>query len=266
MNLQKETLPLEIHKIIADREYHADDIGMSESFVCCFDDMVLKVEKTGENAENEHRMMEWMADKLSVPEILCFAQENDTNYLLMSRMEGDMSCDDRYLSNPRRLTKILAEGLKRLWDVDIADCPYNNMLENKLRKAEIAVKEGLCDTENVEPDTYGPGGFASPEELLQWLKDNRPKEEPVFSHGDFCLPNVFIKDDKVSGFIDLGNCGIADKYQDIALCYRSLLHNFNGKYGGKIYEGFEPEMLFEELGMEPDWEKIRYYILLDELF
>lgn len=27
-----------------------------------------------------------------------------------------------------------------------------------------------------------------------------------------------------------------------------------------------PDRLFEELGMAPDWEKIRYYILLDELF
>jgi len=25
-------------------------------------------------------------------------------------------------------------------------------------------------------------------------------------------------------------------------------------------------MLFEEMGIGPDWEKIRYYILLDELF
>ena len=64
----------------------------------------------------------------------------------------------------------------------------------------------------------------------------------------------------------MSRCGIADKWQDIALCYRSLLHNFSGKYGGKVYEGFSPELLFEKLGIEPDWEKIRYYILLDELF
>lgn len=25
-------------------------------------------------------------------------------------------------------------------------------------------------------------------------------------------------------------------------------------------------LLFEELGMAPDWDKIRYYVLLDELF
>lgn len=37
-------------------------------------------------------------------------------------------------------------------------------------------------------------------------------------------------------------------------------------YGGKAYPGYKPELLFEKLGLVPDWEKIRYYILLDELF
>ena len=56
--------------------------------------------------------------------------------------------------------------------------------------------------------------------------NNQPKEELVFTHGDYCLPNSFIKDNKTVGFIDLGNAGIADKWQDLALCIRSLEHNF----------------------------------------
>lgn len=43
-----------------------------------------------------------------------------------------------------------------------------------------------------------------------------------------------------------------------------LIHKYNDK--GKVYEDFKPEMLFEKLGLEPDWEKINYYLLLDELF
>ncbi|MBR4760976.1 MAG: hypothetical protein IK078_12635 [Lachnospiraceae bacterium] len=30
--------------------------------------------------------------------------------------------------------------------------------------------------------------------------------------------------------------------------------------------GIHPESLFEHLEIEPDWDKIRYFILLDELF
>ena len=120
--------------------------------------------------------------------------------------------------------------------------------------------------EDAEPTTYGAEGFESPEKLLQWLKENKPDEDFVFSHGDYCLSNIIIKDDKINGFIDLGRSGIADKYQDVALCYRNLQHNYDGKYGGKVYEGFDASILFEELNIVPDWNKIKYFILLDELF
>lgn len=65
---------------------------------------------------------------------------------------------------------------------------------------------------------------------------------------------------------DLGDTGIADKWRDISLCYRSLKHNFDGTFGGKVYPDFDPDMLFDALGIEPNWEKLNYYILLDELF
>jgi len=98
------------------------------------------------------------------------------------------------------------------------------------------------------------------------LKNNRPDEEPCLIHGDYCLPNIFLQNEKVAGFIDIGGAGIGDKWQDIALCYRSLKHNFEGKYNGISYAGYHPDMLFEELGIAPDWDKINYYILMDELF
>lgn len=52
----------------------------------------------------------------------------------------------------------------------------------------------------------------------------------------------------------------------VVLRIRSLKHNFEGRYGGKAYEDFNPDLLFEKLGIEPDWEKIKWYLLLDELF
>ncbi|MBM6667374.1 phosphotransferase [Lacrimispora saccharolytica] len=81
------------------------------------------------------------------------------------------------------------------------------------------------------------------------------------------MPNVFADGDRISGFIDLGKAGKADRWQDLAICYRSLKHNFEGRYnGGFPYPGYHPDMLFEKLGIRPDWEKLKYYLLLDELF
>ena len=184
----------------------------------------------------------------------------------MSRMGGEMSCDTYYLEHPRILLEALACGLKMLWEVDVRDCPRIRDLNAVLQEARVQVENHLVDLNNVEPETFGEGGFENPEQLLEWLENHRPSFEPVLSHGDFCLPNIFLENGNVKGFIDLGKTGVGDKWNDIALCYRSLKHNFDGTYGGKVYEDFKPEMLFEKLGIDPDWEKIKYYLLLDELF
>ena len=259
-------IPETIQQLIGPRPYYIDDIGKSSSQVICFDDMILKIQESCEESENELRMIKWLQRKLPVPRILHEERADNTQFLLMSRILGQMSCDESYMDRESVLIELLAQGLKMLWSVDITDCPYSNSLEQKLRQARGRVEQGLCDMENVQEDTYGENGFRDPSDLLSWLETHKPQEDLVLAHGDYCLPNVFLQDDKISGFIDLGRCGIADRYQDIALCYRSLLNNYQGAYGGKAYSAFHPERLFEALEIKPDWEKVRYYILLDELF
>lgn len=264
----KETavLPQEILDLIADEEYSLDDIGKSGSSVMMFADKVLKVQAETDETKSEREMLKWLEGKLPVPRILGEYCAGDMSYLLMSKIQGKMTCDEEYMEEPQMLVSVLAEGLKRLWKVDIMDCPQVWDLDRKLAQAKKAVENGEVDVEDAEPETFGPNGFKNPQELWAWLDANRPAEELVLTHGDYCLPNIFAQAGKLSGYIDLGRMGVADKWQDIAICYRSLKHNFNGKYAAKVYEDFNPYILFDALGIEPDWEKIRYYILLDELF
>ena len=153
-----------------------------------------------------------------------------------------------------------------LWSVDISGCPKYGNLDDVLKEARYRVENNLVDITDAEPETYGENGFENPTALIEWLENNKPVYEPVLSHGDFSLPNIFIEDGNISGFIDVGRTGVGDKWNDIAICYRSLKHNFDGTYGGKIYPDFDPDMLFVALGIEPNWEKINFFLLLDELF
>lgn len=260
-------IPERIKEIIGDRPYVIDSIGCSGAAVVKYDDAILKIEKHRDSFQRDTEMMKWLKDKrLPVPEVLTAFTMDDTDYLLMTKIEGKMACDEYYMENADLMISLLAEALKMLWSVDISDCPYERASDRELEEAKYRVENGLVDMNNVQPDTFGENGFESPEKLLEWLYANRPLEEPVLSHGDFCLPNLFLKEDKISGFIDLGGAGIRDKWMDIADCWRSLKNNADGTYGGKVYEDIAPDSLFEKLGMEPDWEKIRYWILLDELF
>lgn len=258
-------LPEVIQACLEDGAFQADELGMSRAAVRLYPHQVLKLQPVTGEAENEAVMLRWLAGRVPVPRVLAHAIEGGTSYLLMERCAGAMACDDVYLSDPALLCRLLANGLKTLWAVDIRDCPADWRLDHKLAMAEYNVTHGLVDMDNTEPGTFGPNGFRDPEHLLEWLKAHRPAEESVLSHGDFCLPNLFGAGDRVTGFIDLGRTGVADKWCDIALCCRELRHDFMEAYGSKPYPGYE-NLLFRALGITPDWEKIRYYILLDELF
>ncbi len=261
-----ESLPGKIRDLIENKSYTTDDIGKSGSKVLIFEDMVLKIADKSSDDKDAVEMMRWLEGRIPAPSVIAFEEDDCQSYLLMSRINGKMACDKYYLERPKELVPLLSKAIKMLQSIDIKDCPVVKDLDRELKEAEYRVENGLVDIEDAEPDTFGENGrFKDPKELLSWLKENRPSYEPVLSHGDLCLPNIFIEDGDISGFIDMGNCGIADKWEDIAMCYRSLRHNFDGTYG-KVYPGLDPESLFEELGIAPDRGKIDYYILLDELF
>lgn len=266
MGVDRGALPADIEQAIEDTGFVLDTVGMSGNEIRLFPERVLKIREDDAEARDEHCMLRWLEGRLPVPQVLAHAQVDRTHYLLMTRLRGRMACDDVYMKDPARLAALLAEALRRLWRVDVTGCPVDQRLERKLKAAAHRVERGLVDMADAEPGTYGAGSFRSPEALLHWLADNRPPEEPVLSHGDFCLPNLLFDGDVLAGYVDLGRAGIADRWQDIALCYRSLLHNYDGTYSGVPHAGWRPELLFEELGLRPDWARIRYYMLLDELF
>lgn len=259
-------LPNAIQKRIAGLEYNVDCIGESDSDIILFEDMVLKIEKTGNQSNREYDILNWLNGKLSVPKVIEFAQHNGYNYLLMSRLKGSMLCSADNMKNLDTAAEYLAEGLKLLWSIDIADCPYNSRLDERLETAKYNVEHGLVDVEDAEADTFGENGFADVNALYEFLVNHKPDEDLVFTHGDYCLPNMFVDDNTIS-FLDLGKAGIADRWQDLALCIRSLKYNLCELCAVSITE-FErlKNKIYSVLGVEEDREKLRYYILLDELF
>lgn len=239
---------------------------MSAAGVYLFENMVLKIENENAESINEAEMLRWLNGKFPVPNIIEQISENGCSYILMSRCQGKMACDLCYMDRAKLLIELLADTLHKLWAVDISDCPCKWTLQRRLEIAEENVINNLVDIDDAQPDTFGPNAFRDPEQLLKWLKENQPEQCACLSHGDFCLPNIFLSDNGATGLIDLGKSGIADPWQDIALCCRSLVNNFDGVYDGVYHTGYKQQILFDALGIQPDPERIRYYILLDELF
>lgn len=261
--MKGSVLPEAIQKAVGTEKYTVDKIGESTSEVRIYDNYVLKIQPQSPETENEYQMIKRLNGRLPVSSILAYEIYNGLAYTLMTKVEGKMLCDIDFLQTPELVINLAARGLKMLWKTDVCDCPCSvSRLSNRLKAAEYNVAHGLVDIENTEPETFGKGGFKDSRELLEWLKNNRPPEDIVLTHGDYCLPNIFAKGDRISGFIDLGKSGSADRWQDIAIAIRSLDHNFDGK---PIFD-FKPQMFLDALGVEMNEEKYRYYYLLDELF
>lgn len=242
-----------------------DRIGRSEAQVLMYDDMVLKIQPESNSAANEHNMLRWLQGRLPVPDIIEEANEDGMCYLLMSRVQGKHLCTTEILDDQHLLAEVVAYGLKKLWSLDISDCPTDRSLEQKFREIDFGLRSGAITMDNArQEETYGPSGFKSPAELFDWLVKHRPDERLVLSHGDYCLPNIICEGGKLAGYIDLGYAGAADQWVDIEMVQWSMWANTTGQFGGKC-RPFNRQLLFDALGMEPDEEKIRYYSLLNEL-
>jgi len=204
----------------------------------------------------EKDVMEWLKGRLPAPEVYYYADTGRLQFLLMSEIPGRHAADGRYMEDPVKTVYLLAGALQMLHSLDIRACPFDRRLDCRLREAERRVVEGISCPAGAKPEDR----LRKAEIILKEVKRRRPKEEElVFTHGDYCLPNILIHCGKLSGFIDLGRAGVADRYQDLALASRSLLYNL----GDKKY----PELFFDAYGVDrPDREKIEYYCLLDDLF
>ncbi len=258
-------LPPGIERRTRGLTYTENVIGQSGAAVRMYEDMVLKIQPSAPWTEREAAVLRWLQGKVPAPCVIDWEEREGRTFLLMTRVKGRMACDPFFLDRPEMLTQRLAEAMGMLWDTDISDCPVTRDQETELSEARLRVERGLVDMDNTDPATFGPGGFKDPESLLRWLERNRPDYEPVLSHGDLCLPNILLDETGVSGFIDLGDAGVGDRWRDIALCRRSLRDNLVGVHASGMRPDFS-DRLFDVLGIRPDPDKLRWYLLLDELF
>ena len=201
----------------------------------------------------ETSVINWLNGKINVPKIVFFENYQSNDFVLMTGLKGSMleECD----LSPSVYINYMVRALNELQSIDIKDCPFESNVTFRLNELRYLLDNNLADINinNWEESTE----FSSSEELYKWLCNNKPKEDFVFSHGDLCGSNILIENNEI-GYIDLGRAGKADKWYDIAFCVREITDWENKE---KYINEF-----FTLLEIEPDWDKINYYILLDELF
>ncbi|XJS10673.1 phosphotransferase [Aerococcaceae bacterium WGS1372] len=267
MNL---VIPKEIRKYIDNQNFQINMLANSSARKMILEDYVLKIVPVSDEVKNEIEMLAWWKSKhLPVPEVIKYIEVDGLSYLLMEKIKGGPSYEIIVRQSTEKLIDILANSLKRLWEVDITECPSSQKIDDKLKKAQNRLNNNLLNGEALQGWTFDKEEFESPEALLEWLDTYRPEEnELVLSHGDYSLPNLVTNGRHLAAYIDLEHSGVSDKYQDITMVYQSLMDNLQGKFG--LLGNFTKadidayiQLFFDKIDLSPDWDKIKYYNLLN---
>ena len=256
------SLPARLRDLLAGYDWRPAELGRSPAHVFRLEavgraPIYLKTEiihPLGELAGEVSRLR-WLASKgLACPEVIAHETDGGREWLLMSALPGtDLVSNDRL--PPIERVRILAAALRRLHDLDIATCPFDHRLENRIADAKARLLAGCVDEDDFDDARLG----RSAQDLFRELEERRPKtEDLVVTHGDACLPNFVAHEGSISGYIDCGRLGVADRHQDIALACGSIARNFG--------EDLVADFLKAYGNFEMHSEKAAYYRLLDEFF
>ncbi|HET7616836.1 MAG TPA: APH(3') family aminoglycoside O-phosphotransferase [Bacillales bacterium] len=255
-------VPKSMERHVVGCKWKQESIGMSGADVYFLQNpsgsnYYLKKQRIGqpEMLKAEQERLDWLCDKLPVPDVAAYELAGDTEFLLTTEVKGVHAASSAICANAEVSVRLLAHGLKCIHAVSVDDCPFDETLPVKLAEARRRLENDWVDEDDFDESRVRKTAA----ELYRELLALRPSEEDlVFTHGDYCMPNIIINHGELGGFIDWGRAGVSDRYQDLALATRSIAQN----YGREWILPF-----FRYYGISyPDEGKIKYYQLLDEFY
>ena len=203
---------------------------------------------------DEAARMRWAQAHLCVPEVLEVGEAGEQRWLVTRRLPGVDASRRVHTDRPAQTVRLLASGLRRFHEAPVATCPFSFRLDDALAHVRARVERGVVDPAR---DLHPVHADLTVDQALAKLERDRPEpEDLVVCHGDYCFPNVLIDDEAVTGFVDLGELGVADRWWDLAIGSWSTVWN--------VGEGYE-RLFVEAYGEAWDQARVDYYRLLYDL-
>lgn len=205
----------------------------------------------------EAARLHWLHERWPLPRLVHFEFARESSWLLSEALPG-RTAQEWLTDVPQRAVQIvatLAQFLRRLHALPAEQCPFNADHHVRLAQARHRLERGLIDTDDFDEARQG----WSPEQVWQALLGYLPlNADAVVCHGDFSPENILMTaPDTVSGVIDLGRAGVADRYQDLAILWNRL-----DEFGTGLQR-----QLFADYGIaQPDRHKLDFHLCLDECF
>ncbi len=185
--------------------------------------------------ERESVMTKYFHSKGLGAEVLSYIS-SDRDWLLTSAVVGNDCVYEECLMNPERLCDTIASELRRLHETDYSGCPVRDRTAEYIDVVSENYRTGNYDRTHF-PDSFG---YRSANEAYSVFTEGKTAlQSNVLIHGDYCLPNIILKDWKLSGFIDVGNGGVGDRHIDIFWGVWSLWFNLKtNKYCERFLDAY----------------------------
>ena len=238
-------------------EFLKTSTNIEEVTIGCSDSRVYKIRKKSKiyylkiakHLSKESISIDYLKDKIRVPEKVFYEKYNGVSYLLTKSLDGIMLCDNYFDNHIIEGINIIVEAFNALYNIDCSDCIIDETIPVKIKRIE----ENINNIKNSDIKKEILDRFHTKEAILKYLKGNMPKQIIGFTHGDMSLPNIYASNGHFSGFIDTENAGLCDIYYDIVVCEMSIERNYGKEY---------IDVFYEKLGIEKDEFKSDYYRIL----
>lgn len=201
----------------------------------------------------ELQRLRWLESRLPVPRVVAAAERDGWFYLALSACPGRDGADPAGLREPARLVERYAAALRRVHAVDVRGCPFAGG-----RSEELAEVRALLGSTRLDRAAFAAAnGGQTPEQVYAELAATGDFEsEPVWTHGDFALPNIILADGRLTGILDWATGRVGDRHRDLVVVADSLAHNCG--------PGFMAAFLAAYGGPPLDANKMRYFAAIDQ--
>ncbi|MFJ6567605.1 APH(3'') family aminoglycoside O-phosphotransferase [Streptomyces sp. NPDC091292] len=213
----------------------------------------------------ERDRVAWLGDQgVPGPRVLDW-HSGDTGSCLVTSAVPGVPADQVSAADLRASWERIADAVRALHEVPVRQCPFRRDLDRMTAVARDVVDRGAVNPEflPVEQQHTPPGELLA--RLVPQLARRREQEaaDMVVCHGDLCLPNIILdpRTLHVSGFIDLGRLGLADRYVDLSL----LLANARETWPDEEQARAADTAFAKTYDIALDHERLRFYLHLDPL-
>ena len=217
----------------------------------------LKVARSGHfpTVLAEAERMRWARRFVSVPEVIESGSEGGVDWLGTIALPGTDATRHPWRDDPARLVPALARGLAAFPPAaPAASCPFRFTAATALDHARKRVRDGVAKPSDLHPE-YEHLTLAGAIDELELLAPDA--EDLVVAHGDYCLPNILLDPGGgITGYVDLGELGVADRWSDIAVGAWSVTWNLGPGWEDVFYDAY---------GVQPDARRIEFYRILYDL-